>query len=335
MSVHESWLEVIEKLRAATGKMTGEQKKLAEFAGVTLRNDLPRVVAAARLRRALAEQLGVSPCPPASEAQIDLLSQLDSGIARTARVLADSEEAAAWIQIGLLKRRINALEKLKLESGDIVVTADGVEEVRSISSNGRIHFKGGRGAGAWPDRVTVQCRKNDADSKARDFRRVAANRASSRQDSESWSTAKERELAEFRITARLNREDVLEFKRTVDAARDERSIQEFLETHPQVLGALLSGRNRFVLPRPSLGGKRIPDFLLSDVDSLGIRWLFIELETPKSRVTLKNENNLDRYAKKGLSQIGEWREWIQDNLDSARRPRVTEWSRSGRCASPE
>jgi hypothetical protein len=58
------------------------------------------------------------------------------------------------------------------------------------------------------------------------------------------------------------------------------------------------------------------------MDSAGIRWILVELETPNSDVALKSSNQLDRFARKGLSQIREWREWIQDNLDQARRPRA-------------
>jgi hypothetical protein len=63
------------------------------------------------------------------------------------------------------------------------------------------------------------------------------------------------------------------------------------------------------------------DFLIGDVDSLGIRWVLVELETPRSSVTLGNSNELARDARKGVSQVREWREWIQNNLDEARRPK--------------
>jgi hypothetical protein len=64
----------------------------------------------------------------------------------------------------------------------------------------------------------------------------------------------------------------------------------------------------------------VPDFLVSDTDSLGIRWVLVELETPHSSITLATQNELDAAARRGVTQIKEWREWLQNNLDMARRP---------------
>jgi hypothetical protein len=85
-----------------------------------------------------------------------------------------------------------------------------------------------------------------------------------------------------------------------------------------MLAALVGGRSRFVVPRPNLGGKRIPDFLIADVDSAGINWVLVELETPVSAVTLKGDRLLEKHARKGVSQVDEWRRWIENNLSLAR-----------------
>ena len=65
--------------------------------------------------------------------------------------------------------------------------------------------------------------------------------------------------------------------------------------------------------------KYIPDFLICDTNSAGVRWLLVELETPHSAITLNSRNDLDEVARKGVSQIKEWREWLQNNLGMARR----------------
>jgi antiviral defense system Shedu protein SduA len=69
-----------------------------------------------------------------------------------------------------------------------------------------------------------------------------------------------------------------------------------------------------------LAGKYVPDFLACDTDSLGLRWLLVELETPQSSITLSTKNELDASARRGVTQIKEWREWLQNNIDMARRP---------------
>jgi len=121
---------------------------------------------------------------------------------------------------------------------------------------------------------------------------------------------------EFEVKSPLTTEDVEQLREVIEAADDEKPIQEFIESHPQILGTLLGGNIRFCLPRSSLAGKYVPDFLASNVDSLGVRWVLIELETPRSSVTLKNSNELEQHARKGVSQVREWREWLQKILTS-------------------
>jgi len=123
----------------------------------------------------------------------------------------------------------------------------------------------------------------------------------------------------FQVDAPLTRQTVEELERVIESAQDESPIQAFIEKRPETLAALLGGNDRFVLPQHTLGGKHVPDFLASDTDSLGIRWVLVELETPQSSVTLATQNELDAVARRGVTQIKEWREWLQNNLDMARR----------------
>jgi hypothetical protein len=77
-----------------------------------------------------------------------------------------------------------------------------------------------------------------------------------------------------------------------------------------------------VIPRPSLAGKYIPDFLLADVDSSGVRWVLLELETVGSGLTLQSENSFDKYVRKGISQVEDWRRWLLENLAHARKDKA-------------
>jgi hypothetical protein len=128
-------------------------------------------------------------------------------------------------------------------------------------------------------------------------------------------------LRRYEVETTLTLEVVEALQSVVATSRDERPLQEFIEAHPETLASLLGGRDRFVLPRPSFGGKYVPDFLACDTDSLGLRWLLVELETPRSSITLPTKNELDAFARRGVTQIKEWREWLQNNLDMARRSR--------------
>jgi hypothetical protein len=186
---------------------------------------------------------------------------------------------------------------------------------------GRVHFKGGNGAAAWPDQVKLKHRRDDDSAMARKYKAQADNTAAHRSRTDSWSLKKHNELQEFEVNQPLTVENAEHLREIIEEATDEKPIQRFIESCPQVLTALLSGQNRFLLPRRSLAGKYVPDFLVSDTDSLGIRWLLVELETPASSVTMSSRNDLDDNARKGVSQVKEWREWLQNNLGMARRSR--------------
>jgi hypothetical protein len=133
-------------------------------------------------------------------------------------------------------------------------------------------------------------RVRDNSKRARTLKQATANQASARSTLRGFSLAKQLE----------------QLRTVIDKAKDERPIQGFLESHPQILAALV-GRSPFVVARPNFGGKRIPDFLIADVDSRGINWVLVELETPTSPVTLRGDLLLDKYARTGTSQVEEWR----------------------------
>ena len=327
MPLHATWREAVAILRKSTAGVTREQRKLAVRAGIKFPKKLPKLVAAARLKVAFSEQLCLAPVRPTTDLRLDFLASLNRKCAENPQVRANQFEAEAWTEFYLLKRRQKTLERLRLESGDIVQIEDSggvrLEEVASITSDGRIYFRGGHGAREWPDRVTVRSRARDNSKKARALKQVTANQAAARSTSRDFSLAKELELRPFKVTTRLTLDGIEQLRNVIDTSKDEKPIQSFIEAHPEILAALMGGRanSRFVVPRPNFGGKRIPDFLIADVDSRGINWVLVELETPVSAVTLKGDNILEEHARKGVSQVEEWREWILNNLALARRSR--------------
>jgi hypothetical protein len=275
---HDNWRDAIADIDSITGTVTSRQKALAAVAGIELPDDLPQLIAQLRLRAALADDLGLpysgSRGGECSDSQLELIENLkgDSDIDVSA---LDEGEASAWIGYFYLKARRRALEKLQLEAGDIVEVTGfpgQFEQVSSIGSNGRIHFKGGAGAGAWRDRVSLSCKKSDQSAAGQEMMRKAFNQATLRSRVGEWTEDKHRDLEEFEIKSPLASEDIELLYDLIEIANDEKPIQQFIECHPQILGALLGGNPRFCVPRPRLGGKYVPDFLVGDVDTLGIRW---------------------------------------------------------------
>jgi antiviral defense system Shedu protein SduA len=321
---HQNWRDAVAQIQQATSTTTAKQYELAKIARIELPGSLPRLVAAARLQNALSTDLGLGDPAPANAIQHEILEDLRSRD-EVDPPPTDRREAEAWIEHLRLKARCRALERLQIEAGDIVKLEgsddDRVEEISSIGNDGRVYLKGGLGGRAWPDVVTVRARKGETGAAADNLRRVAANQVATRTRTDHWSVAKQSELQEFAVTAVLSSDNVMELEEVINSARDEKPIQQIIETRPQLLTALLGGNLRFCLPRRRLGGEHIPDFLISDVDSLGIRWVLVELETPGSDVTLQSSHELEQRARKGLSQIREWREWLQSNLAYARHSR--------------
>ena len=309
-----SWQEADATLAAAIGPATAAQLALAAQIGISIDPALPRVVAAAMLRVALQPVMAIeiirSPVERFEERLDSLRRNSDPPMNP-----ANGEEASAWIEYLHLVRRREALTNCQLCEGDIVKTPNGeLAEVSSISIDGRIYFKGGAGQCAWPGLVTVKARTDDQSEAADSLRSHAANTAAHRRRPTSFSMAKTEALSDYAVTDTPTTTEIDEFERVISLAEDERPIQHFLENHQHVLTALLGDRTCYCLPRPRLGSEYVPDFLIAGVDSLGIRWVLVELETPRSGVYLKDGRQVDEKVRKGISQIVEWRQWLGENL---------------------
>ena len=318
----DNWRDAAADIEQATAPATERQHQLAAVAGITLPKEMPQLVAAVRLQTALGADIGTGDEAGIDEVYEDLMASLQTPTLRITTHARNRAEARAWIAYLYLRRRQHALERLELRAGDIVEIdgSEQVAEVSSIGSQGRIYFRGTGSGGAWPDQLIVRSRKDDDSAEARELKRQVTNNVALSARSEFPNLAKLSQLRRYGVETALTLEVVEALESVVATAQDERPIQEFIEAHPETLAALLGGRDRFVLPRRSLAGKYVPDFLACDTDSLGLRWLLVELETPQSSITLSTQNELDASARRGVTQIREWREWLQNNLDMARRP---------------
>jgi hypothetical protein len=317
----KTWKEAVEKIRPILGNATSSQQSLIVYLGVEISRDLPRLVVAAKLRDHLAENLALpSIVEPSSRfiALIEILKKHDENIKPQS-----ASEAEAWVNHLSLLRRVEHLERIKIEAGDIVeIPTEGrFAEVSSIGDEGRVYFKGGHGAGSWPDLLNVCARHTENSPNALELREKARNCAAKIAPTGLWSGAKHRELAEYETKDFITDVDIDRLEQIICTSNDEKSIQKHIEDNPHIITALLGGQNKYCIPQKRLGAEYVPDFLISDTNSLGINWVLIELETPKSPIYLKTTNQLDKYARKGVSQIQEWREWLTSNIAYARNKR--------------
>ena len=143
MPTYKDWKSAIKAINLLTGPRTANQLKLANYCGISVTPREPAVIVAARLRLALTRELNTDdslrPSKHLSE-YLKLLCQRPQN--RKTPKVASKGIGKAWITYLHLKRRKEALTRLKLKSGDIVSGGIGYAEVASINNVGRVFFKG-------------------------------------------------------------------------------------------------------------------------------------------------------------------------------------------------
>jgi len=322
MVSYESSDRALPVLVDQVGPPTPLQVAAAKAIGLEFPPDLPRLVAAAWLRDGLSEALGTAAPSGQSDMQRKYLEDLAHEAGVEVPKTRTRAEAGAWIQHCLLLVRIRVHKKLGLERGDLVrrLVGDGdaIDEVSSIDGKGRVWLRG-RNGGLWPDQLEVVARAGQDDDDAADARRIAVNRRTASQ-TRMLTVARQRELGPFCPTEPATVDDLEGLRGIIDDASDERPIQEYLDAHPQLLASILQGPLRHVRSKVRLGAEYETDFMLADADSAGFHWIYVELETPKSPVLLKDGTALHNRARNGVAQIENWREWVAQNLAYADRP---------------
>ncbi|MFI8916151.1 Shedu anti-phage system protein SduA domain-containing protein [Streptomyces sp. NPDC053513] len=114
-------------------------------------------------------------------------------------------------------------------------------------------------------------------------------------------------------------ETISEFEDILSSAKEEKPLQEFLTRHPEMLVQQLGAGCRWVIPKPQLGGRLEPDFMVARIDSGGLRWVAIELESPAvDRLFTKGDGTPGEKLREGIQQVKDWRYWIENNLQTAR-----------------
>jgi antiviral defense system Shedu protein SduA len=113
-------------------------------------------------------------------------------------------------------------------------------------------------------------------------------------------------------TRRIARSDVDAFRDVVNSAPDERAIQTHLTEHPHLWQSLSGGEQPWVLPKVRFGGRYEADFLVASESSLGIEWIYVELESPQAAAFTKAGQYAEK-ARTGIFQIQSWREFIRQN----------------------
>ncbi|MFN5854878.1 MAG: Shedu anti-phage system protein SduA domain-containing protein [Pseudanabaenaceae cyanobacterium] len=71
----------------------------------------------------------------------------------------------------------------------------------------------------------------------------------------------------------------------------------------------------FLFPEFKLGNSYRTDFLIVGRSSNGYEFVFVEIESPKGKITTRN-GDLGEAFRKGISQIIDWKTWLDSNFSS-------------------
>jgi len=105
----------------------------------------------------------------------------------------------------------------------------------------------------------------------------------------------------------------------VDRNPDESVLQAHIESHPYILSEQ-HAHCHHVFPRVRLGERYEADFFCLDLPSHGNQWIAVEIEPAELPVVTKAGRKSAR-LEHALQQLRDWRKWVADNIDYARRPR--------------
>lgn len=326
LQTSDSWQEVCGVMRWRLAGPTSEQRELGDRIGVDLPNSVPVPVAAALLQRALRGPLDLQPSETVSAARLNYAKGLSEATRIGITTDLDSIEVVnGWIEALQVARALAALETLQPEPGDVVgfLDEDGVEgfaAVSSISRHGRLNFRDGKGWGVRPHLARMVARARDGGPRFEEARYRARQRAALRREpNRSLSVQKHETLAQWKVDGGPSLVDVAALYEALESAPDERPLQQVLQEHPQLLASLVnSHKGAYVRSQVSFGGKFIADFVVGGLTSGGLHWTLVELESPTVRLNLRDGQAANE-LRKALKQIDDWREWLLQNLDTARR----------------
>lgn len=110
----------------------------------------------------------------------------------------------------------------------------------------------------------------------------------------------------------LNKEDTIE-----------RTILEFIKNNNAyfIIGSILKTNynfghhDAFIIPEFMLGNSYKVDYLIIGRSSGGYEFVFVELEKPYGKITLK-DGSIGEVFRKGIKQIHDWDEWLESNYVS-------------------
>ncbi|MGH3539993.1 MAG: Shedu anti-phage system protein SduA domain-containing protein, partial [Pseudonocardiaceae bacterium] len=114
---------------------------------------------------------------------------------------------------------------------------------------------------------------------------------------------------------RVSADDLTALDLEIKSSKDERPLHAFLASRPHLLGNAESAHGcRWFKSNPRLGKNYVPDFMIARMNSGGLRWTLVELQSPQPNLfidtTKPGRAKPGEQLREGLDQISRWRGWI-------------------------
>lgn len=321
-----SWEAAVAYLQIQIAGPADSQIALAQQIGLQLDETLPVVVAGSLLRTSLQEALKLDSSIPTQPGSYELLGRLERDLGvdpHRAELIESQADVEAWIAVRHAQRSIQYLQELQPNTGDLLSVEKGSNsfegEVSSIGLDGKIFFRGGAGRCAWPHQASMIHRTGSIEYSAKQL--AIENTLAITRLGSSYRFGRSPDLSPFEVNSRPTIEDLAALERTLESAPDEAPLQRLFEERRCLLAHLVPGNHAtFVIPQAKLANQYVADFLIAGVSSRGFTWCFVEIESPKAPLQIR-DGQASKQLRKALHQIGDWREWITNNISSAQKPK--------------
>ncbi len=110
------------------------------------------------------------------------------------------------------------------------------------------------------------------------------------------------------------------FLETVNKAKSESDVQKYIKDNQKwfIPGSLFRNydfghHEAYISPEQSLGGNYRVDYMLLGRNSVGYHIVFVEFESVNVEYRNTSDNSETQYVRKGLTQINDWKRWIDNN----------------------
>lgn len=110
-------------------------------------------------------------------------------------------------------------------------------------------------------------------------------------------------------------ENIMAIREKLKQGAGETEIQNLLKSVPHTIGGgYRLGHGAYGFPEIPFPAEYRADWLVASGNSGGLVWELIELEDPQ-KIPFKNDGHYSESTRKGINQIKDWRNYIQNNLD--------------------